>query len=30
LDAYLMNTPDSKLSEEAKKIKKVVAGKVSA
>ena len=30
LDAYLMGTPDSKLSEEAKKIKKVVAGKASA
>ena len=30
LDAYLMATPDSKLTEEAKKIKKVVADKVSA
>ena len=30
LDAYLMGTPDSKLTEEAKKIKKVVAGKASA
>ena len=30
LDAYLMSTPDGKLSEEAKKIKKVVAGKISA
>ena len=29
LDAYLMSTPDSRLSEEAKKIKKVVAGKVA-
>ena len=30
LDAYLMATPDGKLTEEAKKIKKVVAGKISA
>ncbi len=29
LDAYLMSTPDSRLSEEAKKIKKVVAGKIA-
>ena len=30
LDAYLMATPDGKLTAEAKKIKKVVAEKVSA
>ncbi len=29
LDAYLMSTPDSRLSEEAKKIKKVIAGKIA-
>lgn len=29
LDAYLMSTPDSRLTAEAKKIKKVVAGKVA-
>ncbi len=30
LDAYLMATPDGKLTEEAKKIKKVIAGKITA
>ena len=30
LDAYLMATPDSKLSDEALKIKKVIASKVVA
>ena len=30
LDAYLMSTPDGKLPAEAKKIKKVIAGKATA
>ena len=30
LDAYLMSTPDGKLIAEAKKIKKVIAGKATA
>lgn len=30
LDAYLMGTPDSRLSDEAKKIKKVIASKINA
>ena len=30
LDAYLMSTPDGKLTAEAKKIKKVIAGKATA
>lgn len=30
LDAFLMSTPDSKLTAEARKIKKIVAEKVSA
>mgnify|MGYP000035909806 FL=1 len=30
LDAYLMSTPDGELTAEAKKIKKVIAGKATA